>query len=129
MDFSRKLSAVREDNSVTIDKVNHEVDLGYLPEYVHAIQWDGEKGHIEFNADGRGVKLSNIPISSAVTFEGMWHHWEQAHKKAEDEKKKKDEEAKRVADELAAKKKAMKESSPVAQLKAKQEKENGEQKS
>ena len=43
-----KLTIVPNDNLVIVDGEPESVDLSHLPEGIHAIQWDGENGEIEY---------------------------------------------------------------------------------
>lgn len=42
------LTIIKEDNMVYIDRVAKKIDCSELPEDFHALQWDGEKGWVEF---------------------------------------------------------------------------------
>ena len=46
------ISMTRADDAMTVDGNGQSVDLSSLSSDVHAIQWDGSTGHIEYN-DGR----------------------------------------------------------------------------
>ncbi len=43
-----RLTIIKEDNMVYVDKVAKEVDCSDLPQDFHALQWNGESGWIEF---------------------------------------------------------------------------------
>ena len=43
-----RLTIIKEDNMVYVDRVAKHVDCSDLPEDLHALQWDGESGWIEF---------------------------------------------------------------------------------
>jgi hypothetical protein len=44
-----KLSIIKDDNAVYKNGLNYfNLDLSQIPSDVHALQWDTDKGHIEF---------------------------------------------------------------------------------
>ena len=43
------ISMTRPDDAVTVDGNGQSVDLSSLASNIHAIQWDGSTGHIEYN--------------------------------------------------------------------------------
>ena len=43
-----RVTIIKEDNKVYIDRLAKDIDCSELPEDFHALQWDGEKGKIEF---------------------------------------------------------------------------------
>lgn len=53
-----RLTIIPNDNMVIIDGVGAIVDLSHLPATVHAIQWDGSAGEVEY------VKPANRRITS-----------------------------------------------------------------
>lgn len=62
-----KLSALTEDNTVVVDGEVRRVDLSaYAKEGIHAVQWNGKEGHVEFN-DGR----MNVPLKELGRFSSI----------------------------------------------------------
>lgn len=43
-----RISIIREDNAVYVDGIVQIVDCSSLPQEIHAIQWFGDKGWIEY---------------------------------------------------------------------------------
>ncbi len=43
-----RLTIIKDDNRVMVDGVGYEVDCSSLPADVHAVQWDGSSGEIEY---------------------------------------------------------------------------------
>lgn len=44
------VTIVRDDNVVIVDREAHTVDCSSLPADFHALQWDGQRGEIEYRA-------------------------------------------------------------------------------
>ncbi len=64
-----RLIIVPESCLVSIDgDVRTDLDLSSLPETIHAVQWYGESGEIEYKPDAAGFKKPNEPISSLDPF-------------------------------------------------------------
>lgn len=89
-----KLTIVPDDGAVYKDKFSYSMlDLSFIPANVHALQWYGEYGEIEFKSvfvDGRIVK----PENEVITVLPLWaeqslEKWQEA-------------EDSRIAAELAA---------------------------
>lgn len=73
-----KLTIVRPDNSVIIDGEHQKIDCSDLPEYVFAIQWNGEKGHIEYTADSKGRHQPNVAITDIAPYNYLVEKWQAA---------------------------------------------------
>lgn len=59
------ITVIPEDKLVSIDKVGHSnVDMSSVPAEIHALQWGGDKGWIEFVEDELGNKPTNVLIDS-----------------------------------------------------------------
>lgn len=92
-----------EDGLVYVDGRALRVDCSDLPDYFHAIQWDGEKGHIEYAADAQGRRLPNTHISSFAPYMYLVDRWtkqkneKDAEAAAAKEKRDAENEAKRKA--------------------------------
>lgn len=43
-----RVTIIKDDNAVNVDGVRRTVDLNALPAEVHAVQWDGIKGEVEY---------------------------------------------------------------------------------
>jgi hypothetical protein len=73
-----RLTIVPSDKLVMIDGEGREVDCSgfYSLNGVHAVQWDGTKGHIEYLPDQFGTYRSNEQIFSIAPFQeviGAWY--------------------------------------------------------
>lgn len=44
-----RVTIIRDDSAVVVDGERHQVDVSALPADVHAIQWDGVNGEIEYS--------------------------------------------------------------------------------
>lgn len=90
-----KLVIIRPDNSVILDGAGLWVDCAALPAYIHAVQWDGEEGWIEFVNDHKGQHLPNLKISNLSPYAFLVEKWNET--KAENDAR-----AKAIADANAA---------------------------
>lgn len=61
------LTIVKDDKFVSIDGVGLNLDAVDLPANVHAIQWDGSTGHIEYNDGTANETISSIDAYSTIT--------------------------------------------------------------
>lgn len=68
-----RVTVVPADNVVIVDGVSAVVDCSHVPSFVHAIQWDGTRGHIEF-VPHDGVQQGNLAITSFGQFEYLVDH-------------------------------------------------------
>lgn len=76
-----RLTIVREDNTVIIDGVGFPVDCSALPADVHAVQWDGVSGEIEYSVTrcshcGARSKKGNallVDVSPYVPLVNAWN--------------------------------------------------------
>jgi len=60
-----KLTVVPIDSVVCKDgECLHEIDLSWVPENIHAVQWKDDKGHLEFKNND-----PNLPIDSLGIYE------------------------------------------------------------
>lgn len=66
---------IREDNTVTVDMQSYSVDCSDLPTFIHAIHWDGTNGEMEFNADDRGTRHSNVKFIDFAPYEYLVDRW------------------------------------------------------
>lgn len=90
-----RLTIVRETNSVVIDNVGFVVDCSKLPADVHAIQWDGASGEIEFAQQrcdhcGARSKKANEFFRDVTPYQYLvegWHDAKEKHEAAERERK------------------------------------------
>lgn len=72
------LTIIRDDNVVIVDGRALSVDLSGLPVNLHAVQWDGASGHIEYN-DGE----LNEPLMDISAFAGVVAEWTAARDAAD----------------------------------------------
>jgi hypothetical protein len=58
-----KLTIIREDGAVYQDRISYRnLDLSFVPSNVHALQWNNNKGWIEYSEDSNGNKQNNDMI-------------------------------------------------------------------
>lgn len=55
-----KVTIIRDDNKVGVDGVFRTVDLSGIPANIHAIQWDGADGFVEYRDSKQAVPLKSI---------------------------------------------------------------------
>lgn len=61
-----RLTIIRDDNVVIVDGRALSVDLSGLPDNLHAVQWDGLAGHVEYNDGTPNEKLDAITAWQSV---------------------------------------------------------------
>lgn len=61
------LTIIKEDKWVSVDGVGLNLDTVVLPANVHAIQWDGSSGWIEYNDGTANETISSIDAYSTIT--------------------------------------------------------------
>lgn len=115
-----KITIIRDDGMMINGSKGHKVDLSDLPDYIHAVQWDGEKGHIEFKPDKNGVQPGNLPITAFDPFDHIGERWNQAEKKWNEDMQA----AAAEADKRAAEEAENKKLTPVERKQKAQEKKN-----
>ena len=60
-----KISIIFDDKTVSQDGIGYQVsDLGNAPDHIHALQWNGNAGWIEFLEDDMGNKAPNEILSA-----------------------------------------------------------------
>ena len=96
-----RVTIIKDDNSVTVDGVGYRVDCSSLPADFHALQWDGDKGQIEYRTltcdhCGQRSRKGNDLTRDLAPYAALISAWGVA--KAEADKA----EAERVAKEAAA---------------------------
>ena len=58
-----KLTIIREDGAVYQDGIaRSNLNLSFVPSNVHALQWNNDKGWIEYSEDSDGNKQNNDKI-------------------------------------------------------------------
>ena len=60
-----RLTIIVPDKSIGIDGqfiLEIQQDLSWIPSNVHAVQWDGEKGHVEFNDGSSNQTINDLGI-------------------------------------------------------------------
>lgn len=59
-----KLTIIRKDGAVYQDGISYSnLDLSFVPSNVHALQWNNDKGWIEYSEDSDGIKQANDKIN------------------------------------------------------------------
>lgn len=67
-----RLIIIADDKSVSIDGVKFEdIDLSSLPENIHAVQWYGTHGEVEFKGN-----VLNLEIDNVDAFQEIINAWE-----------------------------------------------------
>jgi len=79
-----KVMISRPDNTVAVDGVAHWVNCAALAAYIKVIQWDTDRGHIEFVNDGRGAFNPNLPIIDIKPYQFLIDAWQAADKVAQE---------------------------------------------
>lgn len=85
-----RLTIIRETNHVAIDGVTFEVDCSALPADVHAVQWDGSGGEVEYSVTrcthcGARSKKGNELITHVLAYQPLIDAWAVARATAEKE--------------------------------------------
>lgn len=109
-----KVSIHAADSTVYVDGQPMKVDCSELPSWLHAIQWDGNKGQLEIQGH------PNVDISSIDPFYYLVERWEKERDLLEAKKKESDAQAAKVLADAEARRVANAEKSRVAQLIAEQ---------
>ena len=59
-----KLTIIRKDGAVYQNGISYSnLDLSFVPSNVHALQWNNDKGWIEYSEDSDGIKQANDKIN------------------------------------------------------------------
>jgi hypothetical protein len=75
-----RVTIIVDDNFVSVDGVSYnDLDLSVLPQNVHAVQWYGERGEVEFKVDASGHKQHNEVITTLDDFQTVLDVWQTAH--------------------------------------------------
>lgn len=83
-----RVTIIRDDNTVIVDGERQTVDCSSLPADVHALQWDGARGEIEYamvictHCSGRSKKPNEI-IFDMSPYQQLLHDWHAVKAKAE----------------------------------------------
>ena len=82
------LTIVKDDNAVIVDGTRHTVDCGSLADDVHAVQWDGDHGEVEYRMTrcdhcGARSKKGNSIISDVSAYAPLVDAWRTAYAEAE----------------------------------------------
>ena len=72
-----KLTIIRDDNSVYIDGISRIIDCSSLDPSIHAIQWNGQKGMIEYvDSDPFDGKMpAPKPITDITSYQYLIDAW------------------------------------------------------
>jgi hypothetical protein len=75
-----RYSIIRSDNAVVVDGEYYHVNCSLLPANVHAIQWDGTKGHVEFVDEDQndGKRDPNLMITDFAPYASLIEAWQEA---------------------------------------------------
>ena len=87
--MNRRISIIPADGIVAVNGMSVSgLDLSFLPDDIHAIQWYGERGEVEFRADLYGYKKMNEKIDSFKPFEKAVDLFERMKATAQNESEK-----------------------------------------
>lgn len=95
-----KISVVPDDKAVYVDGKSMQVDCSDLPTFIHAIQWDGKNGHIEFKSDGSGRRMPNITFTDFTPYQFLVDRWNRANDEIVQKTKVEEEERKKQVKEI-----------------------------
>jgi hypothetical protein len=71
-----QVSVVVDDNMIYVNGFAERCDLSNMPDYIHALQWYGAWGEIEFRGDDDGNRLPNKRVSDFNEFKKYISAWE-----------------------------------------------------
>jgi hypothetical protein len=71
------VTIVPADKLVYVDGEAQTVDMSDMPDYIHALQWYGAYGEIEFKTDANGKRLPNLRFTDFGPFQFMVTRWEE----------------------------------------------------
>lgn len=66
-----RLTIIKSDNEIYVDGFCVKVDCQSLDADVHAVQWNGERGWVEFVGDGFSPKPVNQDIDSVAPYQSL----------------------------------------------------------
>jgi hypothetical protein len=78
-----KLTIIRPDGIVIVDGVALKVDCSTVATDIHAVQWNGQRGHIEYAVDDVGNKKLNDQIEDVAQFRPIIDSWNAAKAQAD----------------------------------------------
>lgn len=73
-----RVTIVKPDNYVAVDGHVLAVDCSSLPEDVHAIVWEGDRGFIQFVSAGPTNTKPNEPLKSFAPYRAFVRDWAEA---------------------------------------------------
>lgn len=73
-----RLTIIPEDSTVIINGRRFDIDCSALDSTIHAVQWNGERGHIEYKDTPGGIKPINTSITDVELFAPLVAAWEDA---------------------------------------------------
>jgi hypothetical protein len=78
-----KLTIIFPDDIVIIDGIALKVDCSAMSPGIHAVQWNGQRGHIEYAVDDVGNKKLNDQIEDVAQFQPIIDSWNAAKAQAD----------------------------------------------
>lgn len=73
--MTMRLTIIPEDSAVIIDGLRLLIDCSSLDQTIHAVQWEGICGHIEYVVAGDGEKPTNTVIKNVAQFQPIIDAW------------------------------------------------------
>lgn len=87
--MNQRISIIPDDGTVAVNGMSLAgLDLSFLPNDIHAVQWYGENGEVEFKTDIYGYKKMNEKIDSFKPFEKAVDLFERVHSAVQHEPEK-----------------------------------------
>ena len=83
-----RVTIIKDDNKVVIDNVAYSVDCSRLPADFHALQWDGQRGEVEFvahlyaNNTAQWHKKPNQVLTDIASYAAYVDAWKTADAEA-----------------------------------------------
>jgi hypothetical protein len=75
-----RVTIIAPDRLVAVDNVAYNgLDFQALPADIHAVQWYGTAGEVEYVTDASGYKKHNTTLDSLAAFQPLLDVWQLAH--------------------------------------------------
>ncbi len=71
-----RVSVIVDDNCIYVNHFSERVDLSAMPDFIHAMQWYGTYGEIEFRQDEDGNRQPNKRLDDFDEFKKYVAAWE-----------------------------------------------------
>ena len=71
-----QVTVIVDDNTILVNGFAESCDLSGMPDYIHALQWYGAYGEIEFRAADDGSRQANKRVEDFEEFKKYIAAWE-----------------------------------------------------